>query len=64
MHEAIWDGLGLISYNIAVHHQSKGAQGAAIERTLTYWQSHNIPYVTLREGEALLVDGNKAEVVR
>jgi len=64
MNDTVWDGLGLIDHSIAVHYGSTGAQGAAIERTITYWQSHNMRYITLRDGEVLVVDGDRAEVVR
>ena len=55
--EPVWDGLGLIDYNVAVHYGSRGAQGKAIERTVAYWKSQNVPYLPLRDGEVLVVDG-------
>lgn len=63
MAETVWDGLDLIGYSVAVHYQSKDKQGDAIDRTIAYWQSRNMPYRTLRDGEVLVVDGDATEVV-
>jgi dipeptidase E len=63
MIETIWEGLGLIDYSIAVHYGSEDGQGTAIERAIEYWKSQNMPYITLRDGEALVVDGDRPEVV-
>jgi peptidase E len=62
--EPVWEGLRLIDYNVAVHYGSQDAQGKAIERTVAYWKSQNVPYLTLRDREVLVVDGDKAEVMR
>jgi dipeptidase E len=62
--ETIWEGLGLIDYNVAVHYGSRGTQGEAIERTVAYWKSQNMSYLTLRDGEVLVADRDKVEVVR
>jgi dipeptidase E len=64
MSETVGDGLGLINYNVAVHYGSQDAQGEAIERTIAYWKSQNMPYLTLSDGEVLVVDREKVEVVR
>jgi len=62
--EPVWDGLGLIDYNVAVHYGCKDAQGEGIERSIAYWRMHHLPYITLRDGEAVVVDGEKTDVVR
>lgn len=62
--ETVWDGLGLIDYNVAVHDGSQDAQGEAIERVSAYWKSRNTPYRTLRDGEVLVIDRGSVEVVR
>jgi dipeptidase E len=64
MIETLWDGLGLIDRCVAVHYGCPGAQGEGIERAIAYWKSQNIAYLTLRDGEALVIDNDKTEVVR
>ncbi len=64
MRETVWDGLGLIDYNVAVHYGSQDAQGETVERTIAYWKSQGMPYLTLSDGEVLVVDHEKVEVVR
>jgi dipeptidase E len=63
MSETVWDGLGLIDHHIVVHYQSDHSDAEAIEKTVRYYEQHNMPYVALRDGQALVVDGEKAEVV-
>lgn len=62
--EVVWDGLRLVDYSIGVHCGRKDAQGDAIERTIEYWKARNMPYVALRDGEVLVVDGEESEVVK
>jgi dipeptidase E len=64
MIETVWEGLALVEHSIAVHYGSEDAQGEAIERTVAYWKSQNMTYLALRDGEALVVNGAKTEVVR
>jgi dipeptidase E len=64
MIETLWDGLGLVDHCIAVHYKSPGAPGEGIDRAIAYWRSQNIAYLTLRDGEALVVDDDKTEVLR
>jgi len=61
--ETIWDGLGLIKQAIAVHFQSRSAEGTAIGQTLADWRTRNVPFVALHDGEALVIDGDHVEVV-
>ena len=62
--ETLWDGLRLIDYCIAVHYGCQDAQGEGIERAIAYWKSQQTAYLTLRDGEAVVIDNNKTEVVR
>jgi dipeptidase E len=63
MSETVWEGLELVDYNIAVHHQSDHSDSERIEKAVGYYQQHNMPYVPLRDGQAIVVDGEKTEVV-
>lgn len=55
--EIIWDGLNLINYSIAPHYRSDHYESEAIDETVSYFESHNMPYKTLRDGEAIVVNG-------
>ena len=57
-----WDGLGLINYNVAVHYQSNHPESADVEKEAEYYRQNNILYKTLRDGEVIVVDGNKETV--
>ena len=57
--ETIWDGLGLLPYSIAPHYRSDHYESDAIEDVVEYFETHKMPYKTLRDGEALLIDGDK-----
>jgi dipeptidase E len=64
MSDAVWEGLRLIDYNIAVDYGSGHSDSAPIERTVAYYRAQNMPHITLRDGEALVVDGENTEVAR
>jgi len=57
--EIIWDGLGLIPYSIAPHYKSDHPESAMIDTTVEYFEKHNMPFKALRDGEAIVVDGEK-----
>jgi dipeptidase E len=54
--EAIWEGLNLIPFYVAPHYRSDHFESAAIEQTVEYYIDHKLPFVTLRDGEALTLD--------
>jgi len=59
-----WDGLGLIDYSIAVHYRSDHPESAMVEKEVEYLENNNIPYKTLSDGEVIIVDGDREEVLR
>jgi dipeptidase E len=63
MSQTIWDGLGLVEQHIAVHYKSDHSESGAIEKTVSYYQQHNMPYIALRDGQAFVMDGEKTEIV-
>jgi dipeptidase E len=52
----IWDGLQLYASSIAPHYQSQHPESAAIDATITYYQTKKLPYKALRDGEVIIVD--------
>lgn len=60
----LWDCLGLIPYHIAPHYQSPHPASPGIDRVVRYFQDHNMPYRTLRDGEAIEVRAGREELLR
>lgn len=59
----IWQGLGLVPFSLAVHVDSDHPESKVVDREIAYYELHGIPYRTLRDGEALVVDGARNEIV-
>lgn len=57
--EVIWDGLGLLDYAIAPHYKSDHPESADIDKCVDYFKKNGIAYKTLRDGEAILIDGDE-----
>lgn len=60
----IWDGLGIIPHSIAPHYKSNHPESAAIDKSVEYFIDHHIPFIALRDGETIVVDGLKQTMVR
>jgi dipeptidase E len=54
--ETIWSGLGFIPYCIAPHYRSNHPESLLIEKSVEYFIEQKIPFVVLRDGEALILD--------
>ena len=54
--EEIWEGLNLIPFYVTPHYRSGHVESAAIERTVAYYIEQKLPFVALRDGEALVAD--------
>ncbi|MGB3024008.1 MAG: Type 1 glutamine amidotransferase-like domain-containing protein [Candidatus Saccharimonadales bacterium] len=61
--EIIWEGLGIIDYAIAPHYKSDHPESADIDKAVAYFQEHDVPFKTLRDGEAVVVNGSKEKTV-
>ena len=59
--EVVWDGLGLIDYHVAVHYRT--GDDEAIQKTVRYYRRNNMPYVALRDGEVIVVDGGRTDLI-
>jgi len=60
--EPIWDGAAVINYYVAVHFRTGAHE--PIQQTVQYYRQHNLPYVALRDGQALIVHADRTELVR
>jgi dipeptidase E len=54
--ETIWTGLGFIPYCIAPHYRSNHPESPLIKNAVEYFIEQKIPFVALRDGEALVLD--------
>lgn len=60
--EVIWDGLGVIPYSVAPHYRSDHPETEAIERLVQRWIDGHVLFKALRDGEAIVVDGESETV--
>ena len=60
--EVVWDGLGLIPYSIVPHYRSDHPIFADIENVVNYFIKHDVAYKTLRDGQAIVING-QSEVI-
>jgi dipeptidase E len=61
--EIIWDGLGLVPFSLAVHFKSHHPESKLVDREIDFYRKSGIPYQTLRDGEALIIDGGRQRIV-
>jgi dipeptidase E len=61
--EIVWDGLDIIPYSIAPHYQSGHHESANIEKVVEYFIKENIPYKILKDGQAIIINGAKEEII-
>ncbi|MDB5047758.1 MAG: serine peptidase [Fibrobacteres bacterium] len=59
----IRDGLGLIPFSIAPHYKSNHFASPGIDLVVQYFIDHGMPYKTLHDGEAIVVDGDREELI-
>ena len=62
--ETIWEGLGLIDFYLAVHYKSDHPESAMVDKEVEFCEKNNIPYKTLRDGEVLIINGDKMEIIK
>ena len=60
--DPIWEGLGLVDYVIVPHFGSHHPEAEAAGRTAAHLAAEHIPHRTLRDGEAIIVDGDRVEL--
>ena len=61
--EFSWESLGLVDYSIVPHWRSDHPESAMMEDVVRYMQANGLPYRTLRDGEAIVVDANGHRLV-
>lgn len=53
--ETIWEGLSMIDYAFLPHFESDHSESTDINKEVQYCIENNIPFKTLRDGEALII---------
>jgi dipeptidase E len=60
----VWDGLGLIDYAFVPHVDSPGhPETEQMAFVVEHYRHHGVPHRTLRDGQALVVDGDATTLV-
>jgi dipeptidase E len=61
--EPVWDGLGVLDYAIVPHVDSPGhPETERCNALAAYYRAEGVPHRTLRDGQALVVDGGEVEI--
>lgn len=61
--DVIWDGLGLLPYAVAPHYKSDHPESADVDKLVQYFIDNHMLFKALRDGEAIVVNGNEERVV-
>lgn len=61
--EVIWDCLNLIPYCVAPHYKSDHPESADVDKLVDYYIEKHIPFVALRDGQAIVIDGTEQRFV-
>lgn len=62
--KVIWSGLGIIDYMACPHYKSDHPESADVDKEIKYYKNNKIPYKTLKDGEIIIIDGNKEKIFR
>jgi dipeptidase E len=62
--EIVWKCLGFVPYAIAPHYKSDHTESHLISDAVHYFETQRIPYEALHDGEVIVVDGDKTEILR
>jgi len=57
----VWSGLGILPFAIAPHDVPDAVPSAA-KRSIEYYVEHHIPFVALRDGQALVIDDEEHHI--
>lgn len=60
--DPVWEGLGLVDFAIVPHFASDHPEAEAAARAAALLTAQGLPHRTLRDGEAIIVDGGTVEV--
>lgn len=61
--EVIWDGLDFVSFHIVPHYKSDWF-GVEAEAMLDYLKQHKLDYRVLKDGQAIMINGDREEFLK
>jgi dipeptidase E len=61
--EPTWNGLGILPYSIAPHYKSNHPESELINEVVNYFIDNNIEYKTLKDGQVIVINGDKEEII-
>ena len=61
--EFSWESLGLVDYSIVPHWRSDHPESAMMEDVVRYLDANGLPYRTLHDGEAIVIDAHGERLV-
>lgn len=61
--EPVWEGLGVLPYAVAPHYRSDHPESEAVDRLVQRFVDDHVLFKALRDGEAIVVDGDRHDVV-
>lgn len=61
--ETIWEGLGLVDFMV-VPHVGSDWWGKEADKAVKYLKKHELPYKSLKDGQVIVIDGNKEEFLK
>ena len=56
--EIVWEGLNVIPYSIAPHYKSDHPETIMIDAVVAYFEAHVMPFKTLQDGQAIVINGD------
>lgn len=59
----LWECLGLLPYTVAPHYKSDHHESDDMDKSITHMIDNHIPFIALRDGEAIVVDGGIQSIV-
>ena len=59
----VWEGLGVLSYSVAPHYRSNHPESEAVDRLVQHFVEQHVLFRAIRDGEAIVVDGERHTVV-
>jgi dipeptidase E len=61
--ETIWEGLGLVPFSIVPHVESDWF-GDKARTAIEYFEANHLPYNALKDGQVIVIDGDKEELLQ
>ncbi len=61
--EVVWDGVNVLSYAIAPHYKSDHPESDDINKCVEYFADNHILFKALRDGEAIIINGNNERII-